>query len=112
MLGKATDHRAGSYMGGEGRGERREEGRGREGKGGEEREKREEREEERGEEWSGSCTHPPHQCVWPPQLTHLPLQCPPSQCTGILHQGAVGVGVGWGVGQLSYSQHSLGVTTQ
>ena len=43
MLGKATDHRAGSYMGGEGRGERREEGRGREGKGGEEREEREER---------------------------------------------------------------------
>ena len=41
--------------------------------------------------------HPSPTPVCPP-LTHLLLQCPPSQCTGILHQGAVGVGVGWGGG--------------
>ena len=80
MLGKATDHRAGSYMREEERGgeERGGEGKGRGGSGG-----------------SGVAVAPiPHTSVRPPQLTHLPLRCPPSQCTGILHQGAVGVGVG------------------
>ena len=108
--GRRGEGRRGGGEGGEGREGR--EGRGGEGRGGRGGRGGEGGEGRGAEEGSGSCTHPPHQCVWPPPLTHLPLRCPPSQCTGILHQGAVGVGGGVGVGQLSYSQHSLGVTTQ
>ena len=116
VLGKATDHRAGSYMGGEGRGGEgrggeRGEKRGGEGKGREGKERGGEgRGERRGVEWQLHLS-PTSVC----QATSADSPSSPMSTFSMYRDSASGCcwsGGGVGVGQLSYSQHSLGVTTQ